>query len=237
MQKIILILLAFTAVSCGPGYVALKEQKESVVTLPIKVDTGDRFADPNLPEQEKATNIDPSINESLIDSKQDHSGSPEARLSRLNQRMLNNAEYVVKKERNKAGIGDACNFFLQRILELSGFSDDGYIANTFDQYAKKHFTGAKTAQFKVEPLRKDAINLEKFLFSYPEGTPFILNWQKAVGHGHLAIVTRKDNKLIIYEASLGRFKAEKKLTTVRYILSASERYKMTVYVNFMPNDK
>ncbi len=237
MQKFILIALSIAAASCAPGFVALLETKESALSLPSKVDNGDRFADVNATEQEKATGIEPSTNESLIDRSLYNSGTPQEQMARLNQRILNNAEYVLKKESHKRGVGDACNFFLQRILELSGFSDDGYTANSFERYAKKHFTGFKTAQFKVEPLRKDAKKLETFLFSYPEGTPFILQWQKAEGHGHLALVTRQGNNLIIYEASLGRFKAEKKLTNARTILSASERYKLTAYVHFMPSDK
>lgn len=238
MKLTSLILFAFAVQSCAPAYVALTGNTESALNLPSKFDNGDRFADPNLTEQEKATEVDKSTDESFtVDTVQNNSGAPEERQARLNQRLLNNLEYVVKKESKKRGIGDACNFFLQRVLELSGFSDAGYVANTFDQYAKKHFTGVKTAQFRVEPLRKDAKSLEQFLNSYPEGTPFILQWQRAEGHGHLAVVTRKDNKLIIYEASLGRFKADKKLTTARFILSASDRYKMIVYVNFMPSDK
>lgn len=237
MQKLIVCFGLASMMACAPGYVSLLSQNESPTTLPSKIDNGDRFADPNLTEQEKPTGIEPSIDETLIDKSQINSGSQEERLARLNRRILNNAEYVVTKEKNKRGVGDACNFFLQRILELSGFSDEGYRANTFDQYAKKHFTGYKTAVFKVEPLRKDAKNLELFLYSYPEGTPFILQWQRSQGHGHLALVTIRKNKIILYEASLGRLKAESKQTTARTILSASDRYKLTAFVHFMPSDK
>ncbi len=223
--------------ACAPGYVSLLKKNESSETLPSKIDNGNRFADPNLTEQEKPTDLDPSIDEKLIDRTQFNSGSPEDRLAQLNKRLLNNAEFVVTKEKNKPKIGDACNYFIQRILQLSGFSDEGFKAGAFDEYANRHFTGYKTAVFAVEPLRKDAKALENYLNSFPESTPFILQWQRKVGIGHIALVTRKKDKLIIYEASLGRFNAEKKLTNARTILSASDRYKLTVFVNFMPSDK
>lgn len=238
MKKISLIVLAFALGSCAPAFVTFMGNTESALNLPVEVDRGDRFADPNLVENEKATGIAPSPDENLaIDSAQNNSGTPEELLARLNQRILNNTEYVFKNEGHKRGIGNACNFFLQRILERSGFSDDGYMAHEFDRYAKKHFTGVKTAEFRVEPLRKDAKNLEKFLFSFPEGTPFILQWKPVAGHGHLAIVTRKDGKLTVYEATLGKPRATQKETTARTLLSATDRYKMIVYVNFMPSDK
>ncbi len=230
--------MALAMNSCAPQFASWIGKSESAINLPSQIDNGDRFADPHLAELEKPTEIDPSTDESfVVDTAQDNSGTLEERRARLNLRIIKNAEYVLKKESKKAGIGNACNFFLQRILELSGFSDDGYKANDFDRYANKRFTGATTAQFKVEPLRKDAKNLEKFLFSYPEGTPFILQWKTTAPNGHLAIVTRTGDQLVIYEASLGRFNAGKKLTGARKILSASARYKMIVYVNFMPSDK
>lgn len=240
MKKIMTILLAFGTSACGPELIPLIAHKnESSMTLPSKVDTGDRFADDTMDEQEKASGVDSATDESFVvdSSIQPMTGSDEEKRAQLNQRILNNADYVVKKERHKIGIGDACNFYLQRVLELSGFSNAGYIANTFDQYALKRFRGYQTAQFTVEPLRKDTQKLENFLNSFPEGTPIILQWKKAVGHGHLAIVVRKNGQLIIYEASLGRFKAEKKLTNARTILSATDRYKLIAYVHFMPSDK
>lgn len=237
MKLITIGLLTLSIAACAPKKIG---SEMSIVQLPQKIDQGDRFND-SVEEKDRpdAVPAHPDVGSADLPSESALTSPPSkgAVLSALDRRILKNAEYVVTKEKNIRGVGDACNFFLQRILTLSGFSDDGYLASDFDIYAKNHFRNKKTATFKVEPLRRDTKALQAFLESYPDETPFILQWEKKVGHGHLAIVTRKADKLIIYEASLGRFKAEKKLTTARTILSASERYKLTVYVDFMPSDK
>jgi hypothetical protein len=242
MKMTIVVLLSSFFLACAQNDF---QSNKSVVSPTEKLDRGERLSgeqDSLADEKERPDSVPahPTNNSSDLNDDETAQATPptaDRALRALNRRLLKNAEYVVAKEKNIRGVGDACNFFLQRVLDLSGFSDQGYLATDFDRYAKSHFRNQKTATFAVEPLRKDAQPLHTFLFSYPEETPFILQWQRKVGRGHLAIVARKGNDLIIYEASLGRFKAEKKRTTAKTILSASDRYKLSVYVDFMPSDK
>ncbi len=129
-------------------------------------------------------------------------------------------------------IGTACNLYLQRVLIRAGFPTGDFIANDFDLYAKKHFKSYKTEDFKIDASRSDKEELKAHLWSYPERTPFIMQWTRPGHYGHVAIVERIAEQLIIYQASIGSHTAQRDQTTIERLLSSKNRASLTVYSEF-----
>ena len=147
-------------------------------------------------------------------------------------RFIKVAFWVVQNEAKK--IGTPCNFYVSRVLELTGYSDDGFLANDFDIYAKKHFSSYKDEKFVSTNLQSERLRLKRHLWSYPSRTPFILQWERqAPKPGHIAIVERVGDQLVIYQASLNRHIARREQTTIDRLLSASRAPRMTVYSEFV----
>lgn len=132
---------------------------------------------------------------------------------------------VVMKESKK--LGTACNRFIMRVLELSGFNKEGFVANDFDVYAKRHLKNHKSVTFN------DSKELERHLNSFPERTPFILQWERNGKHGHIALVERSNSKLYSYESSLNSFHPRVKETTVNKLINLSSRKQVIVYSDFI----
>lgn len=143
---------------------------------------------------------------------------------------VKNAIWVMVKEGKK--IGTPCNFFLRRVLEVSGFAKAPFIANDFDNYAEKYFSSFKEQTFKSVKNERD--RLRQYLWSFPSSTPFIMNWHKdGVKYGHVAIVERYDNDLVIYQASIGSHSARQDKATVESLLDDDRFHRdLTVYTNF-----
>lgn len=146
--------------------------------------------------------------------------------------LIKNAQKIMEKEGKR--IGTACNLYIRRVLVVSGFAEGFFMANDFDIYAKKSIPHYKTVEFKRDPNGTDKERLQKHIWSYPERTPFILQWKTNAAHGHIALLERIGEKLIIYQASLGRFTARKDQTTIQILLSGYNRRTLTVYSEMTP---
>lgn len=147
-------------------------------------------------------------------------------------RFIKVAFWVVQNEAKK--IGTPCNFYVSRVLELSGFSDDGFLANDFDIYARKNFSSYKEEKFAIINVTSERMRLKRYLWSYPSRTPFIIQWERAAPKpGHIAIVERIGEQLVIYQASLNRHIARREQTTIDRLLSTSRGARMTVYSEFV----
>ena len=143
---------------------------------------------------------------------------------------IQSANWVLINESQK--IGTACNHFVMRVLQVSGFFFANFMANDFDLYAKKYFSTYKAVDFKIDKTGSEITRLKLHLMSYPERTPFIMQWSRSGVHGHIAIVERIQEQLIIYQANLNKSTAQKDQTTVQTLLSGFNRRKLTVYSDF-----
>lgn len=136
-------------------------------------------------------------------------------------------------------IGTPCNFYLHRVLTRAGFKNESFGANDFDIYAKRNFSSYKAQDFKLtadkQANAQEQLQLQRYIWSYPVRTPFILQWTRPAGrHGHVAIIERFDeNTIVIYQASLNRHSANRKETTIKTLLTtAGLRSNLTVYSEF-----
>ena len=141
-----------------------------------------------------------------------------------------NAEWVMINEGKK--IGTPCNFYLGRVLVVSGYSSDRFLANDFDIYAKKNLKSATLVHFVNDGKGSEQARLKQHLWSFPERTPFIMQWSRTGVVGHVAIVERIGKMLIIYQASLNKYSARKDYTTISRLLSGDMRRTLTVYSGF-----
>lgn len=140
--------------------------------------------------------------------------------------------WVVQNEARK--IGTPCNFYVSRVLELSGYSDDGFLANDFDLYARKHFSSYKDERFVTQNLESERRRLKRYIWSYPARTPFILQWERPRPKpGHIAIVERIGDQLVVYQASLNRHIARREQTSIDILLSPTRGANLTVYSEFV----
>lgn len=147
-------------------------------------------------------------------------------------RLIYYAQLIMETEGHR--LGTACNFYVHRVLQATGFVHHVYLANDFHQYAKKYFKTYKAEVFKVEGSNSDVKRLKQYLWSYPERTPFIMNWTRPGRHGHIAIIERLNDKLVIYQASLGTKTPRKDQTTPERLLNGSGRRHLTVYSEMTP---
>lgn len=145
-------------------------------------------------------------------------------------RFIQYAHEVMIKEGKS--LGTPCNFYVQRVLVRAGFPKAGFRANDFDLYAKKNFKFYKAEDFKIDSSRSDKEELKKHLWSYPERTPFILQWTRPGNYGHIAILERIGENLIIYQASIGGHTAQRSQTKIETLLSSRHRAHLTVYSEF-----
>ena len=142
-------------------------------------------------------------------------------------KLMQSAQYIMVTEGKK--IGTACNLYIRRVLEYAGFSGEGFLATDFDLYAKKHFKYYRATDFKQDPHHTETARLRQYIWSYPERTPFILQWSRSGVIGHIAIMERIEDTLVIYQASLGSYTARKNKTTPEILLNDYNRRVLTVY--------
>ena len=142
-------------------------------------------------------------------------------------RFIQYAHEVMIKEGKS--LGTPCNYYVQRVLVRAGFPKGDFRANDFDLYAKKNFTFYKAEDFKIDANRSDKDELKKHLWSYPERTPFILQWTRPGHYGHIAILERIGENLIIYQASIGGHTAQRSQTKIETLLSSRQRAYLTFY--------
>lgn len=142
------------------------------------------------------------------------------------------AYWVVQNEARK--LGTPCNFYVSRVLELSGYSDESFLANDFDIYARKNFRSYKQETFTTSNLKAERQRLKNHIWSYPSRTPFILQWTRPIPRsGHIAIMERIGDKLVIYQSSLNRHIARREQTTIEELLKYSRAAQITVYADFV----
>lgn len=140
------------------------------------------------------------------------------------------AEWVMINEGKK--IGTPCNFYLSRVLVLSGYSSDRFLATDFDVYAKKNLKNSQVLHFVNDGNGSEMVRLKQHLWSFPERTPFIMQWSRSGAIGHVAIVERVGSMLIIYQASLNKYSARKDYTSISRLLSGQMRRTLSVYSGF-----
>lgn len=137
-------------------------------------------------------------------------------------------------------IGTACNAFVQRVLQLNGFENRTFLANDFDLYAETYFGSYVRQDFVYDSATHGKVGrekLRKYIWSFPARTPFIFQWQRTGPHGHIAIVERVGDQLVIYQANLGRYTARSNKTIIEallYSMNRGGRQYLSVYSNFKP---
>ena len=146
-------------------------------------------------------------------------------------KIIQNAYLVMNSKKDVAWIKTACNRYLSYVLARSGYSRDGFLANDFDVYAKKNLKHARNVLFKGETnLAAEIARLKQHIWSYPERTPFILQWTRPAGrHGHVAILERIGDRLFIFQASLGAYEPRMNEIKVNTLLNARNSGHLNVY--------
>lgn len=141
-----------------------------------------------------------------------------------------NAEWVMINEGKK--IGTPCNFYLSRVLVVSGYSSNRFLATDFDIYAQKNLKNAHVVHFINDGKGSELARLKQHLWSFPQRTPLIMQWSRSGATGHVAIVERVGNMLIIYQASLNKHTARKDYTSIHRLLTGEMRRTLSVYSGF-----
>ncbi len=147
-------------------------------------------------------------------------------------RLMYFAQKIIETEGKK--LGTACNFFIHRVLQVAGYKYEVFLANDFDLYAKKNFKTFKAEDFNTDATRTEVSRLKKYIWAYPEGTAFIMQWSRAGVHGHIAFVERIGEHLVIYQSSLGTKTPRKDQTTPEILLNGYSRRQLTVYSEMTP---
>lgn len=199
---------------------APKPANDSVPVIPEKM-ASEPKADASLKKEDSKKS--PAVKNSE-DSQTTTLNYPEA------SSFIKTADWVMTHEGKR--IGTPCNLYVMRVLVVAGFPQDFFLANDFDHYAKKYFKHAQVTEFKNDHSGSDIARLKQHLWSFPERTPFIFQWSGIGMHGHIAIVERIHDQLIIYQANLHRYTARKDQTTVQNLLNGFNRRVLTVYANF-----
>jgi hypothetical protein len=143
------------------------------------------------------------------------------------------SKWVIKNEAKK--IGPYCNFFVQRVLQLKGYGFYRWRANDFDTFVAKTFDSFQVETFTSQNIEIEQERLKNYIWSFPEKTDFILQWKRPSKHGHVAILQRVGDKLIIYNASLNDYLARSKQAKVEVLLNSGrgKKYRLNVYSNFV----
>ncbi len=146
-------------------------------------------------------------------------------------KIIQNAYLVMNSKKDVAWVKTACNRYLSLVLARSGYSRDGFLANDFDIYAKKNLKQARDILFKGETnLGSELARLKQHIWSYPERTPFILQWTRPTGrHGHVAILERIGDRLFIFQASLGAYEPRMNEIKVNTLLNSRSSRHLNVY--------
>jgi hypothetical protein len=139
------------------------------------------------------------------------------------------AKWVIQHEAKK--VGAACNFFIQRILELMGFGPSSWTANSFDKYVKENFSSYQEESFVSDSSGVERKRLKAYIWSFPERTGLIFQWKRSSGHGHIAVVQRIQDELVIYHASLNTFRPKAQRVTLEVLLHPT-RKNLNVFSDF-----
>jgi hypothetical protein len=208
-------------------------EAEPILTTPNASTPAEPVQPPTVTEQKPTTNpevkpdVKPEVKPVATQLKPNVEQKP---TSTHASRFIQYAHEVMIKEGKS--LGTPCNFYVQRVLVRAGFPKGSFRANDFDVYAKKNFKFYQAEDFKIDSTRSDKDDLKKHLWSYPERTPFILQWTRPGHYGHIAILERIGENLVIYQASIGRHTAARSQTKIETLLSSKHRAHLTVYSEF-----
>lgn len=233
-SKILIFLLLLMVVGCADQKSFFDANRNNINKVPVQIETPDAplpdsFDQPN--ENTSTTTSAPDTTVVTAASSQTTSVSSTTAAAAEAElkpgQFIKIAHWVVLKEARQ--LGTPCNIYLRRVLELAGFANDSFLANDFDDYARKNFSVVKTQTFNRS---QDRARLKHHLFNYAPRTPFIMQWPRPGKTGHVAIVERIGTQLIIYQANLGRHVARREQTTIESLLDANGRSRLVVYSEF-----
>ena len=216
---------AINAEDQKPTYTTESNPVKPLETSPQVSEVTPRIEKPTVeskPENRQQQNIQPVQKPDTI--------KPRLNIKSEPSEFIKIAHEVMVKEGKK--IGTPCNFYLRRVLVRAGYADDGFVANDFDIYAKKNFSSYKSQDFKIDKNGTDRPELKKYIWSFPERTPFIAQWTRPGNYGHVAIIERIGDELVIYQASINQYTARRDLTTIEKLLSSQKRAFLTLYSDF-----
>ncbi len=138
------------------------------------------------------------------------------------------AKWVVENESKK--VGPACNFFVQRVLYLMGFGRTAWLANDFDNFVQRTFPKFDKEIFQSQSLSQERLRLRDYIWSFPERTGLIIQWERQNTNGHIGIVQRIGNELVLYHASLNKFSPKAQSASIELLLHRSENsYQLNVF--------
>lgn len=186
----------------------------------------------NTPPSDETEQTENQSPQALDDNLPEQPEQPAELTDKRASRLMYYAQKIMETEGRK--LGTACNFYVHRVLQVAGFAYKIFMANEFHLYAKKHFRSYKAEQFRGDSSYSDIPRLKDYLWSYPERTAFIAQWRRPGRHGHIAMLERIDEKLVIYQASLGKKTPRKDQTTLENLLNANGRRNLTIFSEMKP---
>jgi surface antigen len=225
-----LMLFALVSTSCGPGF-RLNElpheqaKVEDLGGVPTPAESDAQGSNPLPGDTDAPKNQPPTPSEdSPKNTPQEETQRPDP------QSLIEMAKWVIQNESKK--VGPACNLFVQRVLQLMGFERKNFLANNFDWYAKDKFSSYQLESFSYDSNRSQLPRLHDYIWSFPEGTGFIMQWKQKSGHGHIAIVQRVGETLVIYHAGLNTFNPKAQTIPLERLLHRRRsNYTLNVFSN------
>lgn len=228
LKKLMLVFILFSFTSCNSQLNGLSSNTD-LNSIPSQFEKIDVLKNP-LQKLNSNSSDNSNKNKSKDKSNDQSTDSNNVATTISASEFIANANKVMNNEGKK--LGTACNVYVQRVLALSGFENSSFVANDFDLYAKKYFNHYKAVNFTNSNSISEINALKKHIWSFPERTPFIFQWSGPVRHGHIAIVERIFDKLVIYQASLGTHTPYKSQTSLTLLLDKGSRRTLTVYSDF-----
>lgn len=233
---VVLLLMIATLLStaCGPGF-RLNElpheqaKVEDLGGVPAPEPSNEQGSSP-LPGDVDTPQTSPSVtNEESPKNSPREQEQEDAQRPRP-QSLVEWAKWVIQNESKK--VGPACNLFVQRVLQLMGFERKNFLANNFDWYAKDKFSSYQLESFTYDSNLSQLPRLHDYIWSFPEGTGFIMQWKQKSGHGHIAIVERSGETLVIYHAGLNTFNPKAQTIPLERLLHRRKsNYTLNVFSN------
>lgn len=199
-----LLLIAFLGtVACNPrgGFQATQVPTEKTKLHDIFSQPSEEFE----PVEEAEEN--PELSEEEI---------PEEVKRETGLSLVEIGHWVIQNEAKK--VGAACNFYIQRVFALMGFGKSSWLANNFDSFVEKRFSHYKKEVFKYDSRGAEQARLKKYLGALDEYEGVVVQWKRKVGPGHVAIVHRVKDQLVMYHASLNRFRPKAQTVEIKTLL-------------------
>lgn len=166
-----------------------------------------------------------------LDQEQFQTPPAERRISPSGRNLSETARWVVENESKK--VGPACNFFIQRVMFLMGWGKSSWVANDFDKYVENKFESFRKESFEMDSTGAEKRRLKEYIWSFPERTGLILQWKRKVGHGHIGIIQRIGNEIVLYHASLNQFSPKAQKANLDILVNRGSRaFVLNVFSDF-----